>query len=758
MKTRRRPNTEGIGYNGVMPAAVPGATFRFRIHAMRNEFDEVQIEQVFNTLAEQRDSADIELITRAYEFARESHEGQKRLTGAPYIQHPVAVANIVAELGMDDASVCAGLLHDVVEDCRVSLDDLQERFGDPITRIVNGVTKITRIDFRSKKRAQAENMRKMILAMAEDIRVIIVKLGDRLHNISTLDPFPPEKQKDIAEETLHIFAPLAHRLGIQRIKWQLEDKAFRYLQPDEYRAVVRKVNKTRRQRVHEVDEVIEILKQRLTGEGIEAEIQGRPKHLYSIYTKMLKQDIDFDRIHDLMAIRVIVNTVRDCYAALGVVQNLWMPLPGMFTDYIAKPKPNRYQSLHTKVLGPRNETVEVQIRTWDMHREAEYGIAAHWQYKEGISPGTRLAEDRRGWMRQLIHLHSDMHNDEEFLESLRLDLFKDEVFVFTPAGDVIDLPVGGTPVDFAYRVHTQIGHSCAGAKVNGRLVPLDYQLQNGDICEILTSKHAKPRASWLRFVRTSHAKGRIKSALRKQDFEDNLVQGRQRLEREAHTAGLDWTAVVKSGLLEGLAAAANYKSVDEYLAAVGYGDFSAEGVIDRIRLELSQETEPEHKPPPKDVPSRGDRQTSVGVKTEGGEELLFRLSRCCSPVPGDPIVGYVTRGRGVTIHRRSCPNIRHYRQNEPGRLLEVDWDPQEGATYRARLELEAFDRVGLLNDVTSIITSHRTNITHAEVTTSADGGAKLKLELAVDHLNRLQGVMRELRQLSDVRRVRRVNA
>jgi GTP pyrophosphokinase len=725
---------------------------------MASEYDSVDIDQVLDTVGEAREEADTESITRAYKFAREAHGDQKRLTGAPYISHPLAVAHILAGLGMDDATVSAGLLHDVVEDCEVALEDVEREFGATVARIVNGVTKITRIDFRSKKRAQAGNLRKMILAMAEDIRVIVVKLADRLHNMETLQPFPPEQQREIADETLYIFAPLAHRLGMQRIKWELEDTAFRYLQPEEYRDLVRKVNKTRKQRVHEVEEVIGLLRRRLRQEGIEAEIQGRPKHLYSIYTKMLKQQIDFDRIHDLNALRVIVNTVRDCYSALGVVQNLWMPLTGMFTDYIAKPKPNRYQSLHTKVLGPRAEPIEVQIRTWDMHREAEYGIAAHWQYKEG-RPGDSDFDRKVSWLRQLHDMEADIEDDGEFLESLRLDLFKDEVFVFTPLSDVIDLPLGGTPVDFAYRVHSQVGDHCAGARVNGRLVPLSHALQNGDICEIITSKNAKPRASWLEFVRTSHAKGRIKSALRKAGFEENLSAGRARLERAAKSARLELAEINRSGVLERLAAAANYKTVEEYIAAVGYGDFSPESVVERVRDELDRDAQ---KTPaaaaPLIVPKRWERTTAEGVTALGRGDVLFRLSRCCSPLPGDPIVGYITRGRGITVHRQSCPNMNHYREHEPTRVIDVQWDPQDGATYRARIEVDAFDRVGLLNDVTGIISSHKTNITRAEVSTATDRNAKLKIELDVQDAKRLQALMREVRQLSDVRNVRRVKA
>ncbi|NCO37778.1 MAG: (p)ppGpp synthetase [Armatimonadetes bacterium CG_4_10_14_3_um_filter_66_18] len=725
---------------------------------MASQYDSVDIDQVLNTLGESRDEADTEFIIRAYEFAREAHEGQSRLTGAPYISHPLAVANILAGLGMDDATICAGLLHDVVEDCEVALGEVEGAFGATVARIVDGVTKITRIDFRSKKRAQAGNLRKMILAMAEDIRVIVVKLADRLHNMETLQPFRPEQQRSIADETLYIFAPLAHRLGMQRIKWELEDTAFRFLQPEEYRDLIRKVNKTRKQRVHEVEEVIGVLRQRLRQEGIEAEIQGRPKHLYSIYTKMLKQQIDFDRIHDLNALRVIVNNVRDCYSALGVVQNLWMPLAGMFTDYIAKPKPNRYQSLHTKVLGPRGEPIEVQIRTWDMHREAEYGIAAHWQYKEG-KPGDSDFERKVSWLRQLHDMEADIEDDGEFLESLRLDLFKDEVFVFTPASDVIDLPLGGTPVDFAYRVHSQVGDRCAGARVNGRLVPLSYELQNGDICEVLTSKNAKPRAGWLEFVRTSHAKGRIKSALRKAGFEENLSTGRARLERAAKSARLEMAEVNRSGVLERLSAAANYKTVEEYIAAVGYGDFSPESVVERVRDELDRDAQ--RTPPataPLIVPKRWERTPAEGVTALGRGDVLFRLSRCCSPLPGDPIVGYITRGRGITVHRQSCPNMSYYREHEPTRVVEVQWDPQDGATYRARIEVDAFDRVGLLNDVTGIISSHKTNITRAEVSTASDRNAKLRIELDVQDAKRLQALMREVRQLSDVRNVRRVKA
>ncbi|MCJ7822127.1 MAG: bifunctional (p)ppGpp synthetase/guanosine-3',5'-bis(diphosphate) 3'-pyrophosphohydrolase [Armatimonadetes bacterium] len=691
------------------------------------------------------------MLRRAYELAEEAHRGQKRLSGDDYVTHPLEVAKILVELEMDDATLAAALLHDVVEDTGRELEEVREKFGEEIASLVDGVTKLRRIQFDSRRERQAENLRRMLLAMAKDLRVILIKLADRLHNMRTLAALPEEQRLEVAEETLQIFAPIAHRLGIWRLKWELEDLALRHLEPKQYEEVMHLVARSREERLAAIQQAIEQLRARLAEMGIEAEIEGRPKHFYSIYQKMQKQSVDFDQILDLEALRVVVNTETECYTALGVVHSLWLPLPDMFTDYIAKPKTNMYRSLHTKTIGPHGGPMEVQIRTWAMHRQAEYGVAAHWRYKEG-RVGDLETDTKLAWLRQLLELHSDLRDPHEWLESLKLDLFKDQVFVFTPKGDVIDLPAGSTPVDFAYRIHTEVGNHCVGAKVNGRMVPLEYVFRNGDVVEILTSSRsgARPSLDWLAFAASSQAKSRIKAWYRRAQREESVVRGRERLIEECERLGVNAVETLAEKKLDELAPRLSYTSAEDLCAAVGYGDLAGETVIRRLRGE----------PPKTKRKKRAARQEQgslrVAISAGGVTDVLFRLSRCCAPVPGDTIVGFITRGRGVTVHRMDCKNVPYYSRREKDRLVPLEWTLTEQAYFPVALEVDALDRVGLMSDITAIISGRNTNILDARVRTGwKPKVARFKLTLEVKDLDHLQSIMDRVGALSDVMRVAR---
>ena len=709
------------------------------------------LQALIDRVASYNPEVDRDLLTRAYEFSADAHRGQKRLTGEGFVSHPLAVASLLAELEMDQATIAAGLLHDVVEDTGHGLDEVSAAFGGEIASLVDGVTKLRRIQFDTGKEHQAENLRRMLLAMAKDLRVILIKLADRLHNMRSLAPLPRDRKREVAQETLHILAPIAHRLGIWRYKWELEDLALRHLEPKKYHEIVRGVARTREDRLSVIQRSIGQLRARLESMGIEAEIEGRPKHFYSIYHKMQTQSVDFDQILDLEAIRVVVNTEPECYTALGVVHSLWLPLPNMFTDYIAKPKSNMYQSLHTKVIGPHGQPMEVQIRTWAMHRRAEYGVAAHWRYKEG-STGDLEAEAKLSWLRQILELHSDLRDPQEWLESLKIDLFKDQVFVFTPKGDVIDLPAGSTPVDFAYRIHSEVGNTCVGAKVNGKMIPLSYVFENGDVAEIITTSRpgARPSLDWLSFVQTSQAKGRIKAWYRREQRDESIARGKQKLHEECDRAGVAAADVLAQRALEELAPKLNYTSVEDVFAAIGYGDLSAESVVRRLRGEAP-------KPAPKKRPARKDQGSlRLAISVGGVTDLLFRLSRCCAPVPGDPIVGFVTRGRGVTVHRADCPNVSYYAKREPGRMTPLEWTLGADVYFQVVVQVEALDRVGLLTDITSIISAANTNIVQARVTTGGKPKtARFDLTLEVKDLKHLRAIMGRIAALSDVLRVER---
>jgi len=694
-----------------------------------------------------RPTADLELIEHAYHFADWAHSGQTRLSGEPYITHPWNVALIVADMGLDDPSIAAALLHDVVEDTEVEMATIVQEFGEEVARLVEGVTKLRRLQFHTFRQEQVENLRKVLVAMAQDVRVILIKLADRLHNLRTLDSLPEEKRKATALETLQIYAPIAHRLGIWRIKWELEDLAFKHLDPVAYRELARKVEKKRSERVHLIEKAIQQLQRALAEAGLEATVQGRPKHLWSIYQKMQREGVDIDRIYDLIALRVIVNTEAECYLALGVVHKLWAPLPGMFTDYIAKPKPNGYQSLHTKVVGPDGEIMEVQIRTWEMHRNAEYGIAAHWRYKEvGDEPQrkTDALDQVLAWLRELMEMNRDIRDASEFTRSVIGDLFRDQVFVFTPKGDVIDLPKGSTPIDFAYRIHTEIGHRCIGAKVNGKLVPLDYQLQTGDVVEIITSKHPKgPSPDWLRFVKTSLARNRIKRYLKEQSYAENLQRGRELLAEALEKAGLSLGEVLESGKLDELAKAYQLQNANDLLAAIGWGSVSVQSVVNKLKP-----------PAPKPRVTVVNPTEAVTLPVRKGT-LLYRLAKCCTPVPNDPIVGYISRGRGIIVHRTDCRNIIRLQEAEPERIVALDWGFPLSEPVTARLRVVAYDRIGLLSDVSNAISSKGVSIISNRSITK-DGLAYFDLGIIVPDAKTLQSVIESIQRLTDVVQVTRI--
>jgi len=706
--------------------------------------------------------ANLEWIQRAFRFSQAAHAGQKRASGCDFIEHPLAVALILAELELDVTTLVAALLHDTVEDTPVTLEQVEAEFGPEVALLVDGVTKLNQIEWRTRLEEQAENLRKMFLAMARDIRVVLIKLADRLHNMRTLAVVPREKQIAKSRETLEIFAPLAHRLGMSRIQWELEDLALRYLEPERYRELAERIPRKRAEREELARVIIDTLREKLAEAGIRADIQGRAKHFYSIYRKMYEQGKDLSQIYDLIAVRVIVDSVKDCYGALGVVHTIWRPLPGRFKDYIATPKSNMYQSLHTTVIGPQGEPFEIQIRTWEMHRTAEYGIAAHWRYKEGGKTDPEF-DAKLAWLRQVLEWQNDLRDAREFMESLKIDVFSDEVFVFTPKGDVIELPAGSTPVDFAYRIHTEIGHRCVGAKVNGRIVPLDYRLKNGDIVEILTSKgSAGPSADWLQFVRTSTARSRIRQWLKKQRRDENLERGRLLLEYEIRAHGLPLREVWRKDWLDEIAARYNLPDGDELLVAIGYGGVAAGQVAGRLRDLYRKLVAPAEKgeggaaaPAVETRPRQRQGGVGAGVRVDGLDHVLVRFSRCCNPVPGDPIVGYVTRGRGVSIHRADCAMLKASPEVEE-RLIEVTWDEVGGKSFPVAVELVCYDRVGLLSDIAAVVADTRRNILSSRTRTRRDGTAVIDLVVEVQSLEQFDHLRRQLERIRDVIKVERV--
>ncbi|HUZ48144.1 MAG TPA: bifunctional (p)ppGpp synthetase/guanosine-3',5'-bis(diphosphate) 3'-pyrophosphohydrolase [Candidatus Dormibacteraeota bacterium] len=696
---------------------------------------------------------DPQWLTRVYEVADLAHEGQRRASGESYIEHPLSVAGILAELEMDRQTIAAAILHDVVEDTMITSEQVAAEFGEEIAALVEGVTKLTRIPYQSKEDAQVENLRKMFMAMARDIRVIIIKLADRLHNMRTLSSLPPAKQVAIARETLDIYAPIAHRLGIWKIKWDIEDLCLRYLDPEPYREIVERVAKTRREREADVEEAITRLRAEFASMHVNAEIQGRPKHFYSIYSK-IKKGRDFSTIYDLTAIRIIVDSVKDCYGALGAVHSMWTPLPGRFKDYIAMPKPNMYQSLHTTVVGPQGEPLEIQIRTWEMHRTSEYGIAAHWRYKEGGGKGDQF-ENKLSWLRALLEWQKDMRDSRVFMENLKLDLFDSQVFVFSPRGDVYSMPAGGNPLDFAYAVHTDVGNHCVGAKVNGRIVPLDSQLSNGDICEILVNKsNARPSLDWLSIVKTSGAKHKIKQWFRKERREENVLAGQESLEQELARAHLR-IDLARGELIDTIAQRMSYPTATDLYAAIGFGDASAQAVANRIRDEIKSDNVVDLSKVVSKAPPRKSARKSSGVRIAGVDDVLVRLSKCCSPVPGDPIIGYVTIGRGVSVHRADCPNVA-YMNATPERILQAQWVADADQTHAVDIEVEAVDRSQLLQDIMAVFAELKTQVSSVTARVRRDTSAVTSLTVQIRDLDHLHKILTKLGALKNVRRVYRV--
>jgi guanosine-3',5'-bis(diphosphate) 3'-pyrophosphohydrolase len=689
------------------------------------------------------------LVKDAYAFAAEAHAGQVRKSGDAYIEHPLQVALILAGLQFDASTLAAALLHDVPENCDVPLDQLEARFGPEVTKLVDGTTKLGKLSLHApiaaNRARQAESLRKMLVAMAEDLRVVFIKLADRLHNMRTLKALTPEMQRSIAQETLEIYTPLAHRLGIWELKWQLEDLSFRYLEPEKYHHVANLIAARRAQRENFIAQIIKILEAELKRVGLRAEISGRPKHIYSIYQKMERYATlgkDFDDIYDLLALRILVGTVSDCYNVLGVIHSLWRPLTGEFDDFIANPKPNGYQALHTAVMCLGNVPLEVQIRTREMHHIAEYGVAAHWRYKEGEEKDLRF-EERISWLRQLIDWHRELSGTEEFLESVKTDIFIDQVFVYTPKGTIIDLPKGATPLDFAYRLHTELGNRCIGAKANGKLVPLNYQLQNGDAIVIVAAKGEKgPSRDWLNphlnYTKTSHARAKIRQWFSRQERAENIERGRELLEKEMRHLG------IKPTEREALAKMFKYDSLDDFLAAIGYGGISTH----QIALKLSAQQPPQTKPaaaPPKPPQS--------AIRVLGVENLVTHLARCCHPVPGDRIIGYVTRSRGVTIHRKDCYNVVH--EDEKERLIAVDWEPTD-SLFPVNILVEAWDRVGLIRDITTIVAEEGLNITSMSLTPEGSHKVTENFTLQARDLSQLSRIMAKIDGIRGVIGVSRI--
>jgi GTP diphosphokinase / guanosine-3',5'-bis(diphosphate) 3'-diphosphatase len=686
------------------------------------------------------------LIERAYEVARDAHKDQVRRSGDPYIAHPLGVAMILADLGLDDVTLAAALLHDAVEDTSLTLDDLLHEFGSEVTSIVDGVTKLDRLQFDSREAAQAATMRKMLVAMAKDIRVLLIKLADRLHNMRTIASLPEAKQKRIAQETLDIYAPLAHRLGIQDVKWQLEDLAFAVLHPKRYAEIEAMVLHAAGERSNYLEDVLQQVRARLAQLHIHAEVTGRPKHYWSIYEKMVVRGKEFADINDLVGVRVMVDSVKDCYGALGSIHALWRPVQGRFKDYIAMPKFNLYQSLHTTVVGPDGRPVEFQIRTTEMHRRAEYGVAAHWGYKEQRNPTEDLV-----WLQRIVDWQQETDDPAEFMQSLKIDLEQDEVFVFTPKGKVITLPTGATPVDFAYAIHTEVGHRCIGARVNARLIPLDSALQSGDTCEIFTSKveGAGPSRDWLQFVQTPRARSKIRQWFSRERRVDAIDAGRDDLVKAMRREGLPVQKLTNSPVLRGVSEQLKYADLEALQAAIGEGHVSAKAVVQRVQRELrggEEQLPVTVQRPPR---ARHRRQTGAGVHVEGLDDVMVRLSRCCTPVPGDEIMGFVTRGRGVSVHRSDCANAVSLR-SQADRVIEVEWDNDAPGNYVVGIEIEALDRSKLLRDVADVLSEHHVNILSSTSQTQPDRIARLRFEFELADPSHLDSILSSVKRIDSV--------
>ena len=735
------------------------------------EDQNVSIEEFFDSLKSYLDEKQIAFVKKAYDFAAKMHADQKRRSGEPYIIHPTQVANILAQMKMDEETLAAAFLHDVVEDTDTTLQQLKEMFGAKVAMLVDGVTKLGKIEYISKEERQIENYRKMFLAMAQDIRVVIIKLADRLHNMRTMKYMPLNKQQSISKETLEIYAPLANRLGIYTIKWELEDMAFRYRDPELYYNLVEQVRTKRKEREAMINDAMETLRQELDRVNIRCEIQGRPKNFYSIYKKMMRDHKELNEIYDLLAIRVLVDTVKDCYGTLGVVHSLWRPIPGRFKDYVAVPKSNMYQSLHTTVAFTNGQPLEIQIRTFEMHRISEYGIAAHWRYKESggssVATGsTKTYAEKLSWLRQLLEWHNDMNDSRDFVDTVKLDVFADEVFVFTPRGDVIDLPVGSVPIDFAYRIHTDVGNRCIGAKVNGRIVPLDYKLSNGDIVEVITSKQASgPSRDWINIAGSSDTRNKIKSWFKKERKEENIERGRDMLEKECKRLGYDSKEFATQEKLKTVAEKLHQPDVDGLLASLGYGGTTLTAIMSRLVdiYKLEQQKQLQSK---KDLsqllaelkPRTSNAKSSHGILVKGEDGIMVKMARCCNPVPGDPVIGYITRGSGISVHRADCPNVLSNNPEEQRRLIDVTWDVATDAVYKANIVLLVTDKPGIMVDIMMAISENKININNISSHSDKNKTATVHLGLDINNIGQLETIMNRIKRIQGVYSVERVTS
>ena len=730
-----------------------------------------ELQEILDKIKGYAPNADVTPVVKAYNLAKSAHEGVFRRSGEPYIIHPIAVANILADLELDMEVIAAGLLHDVVEDTPYTYEDIKEMFGKDIADLVDGVTKLGKIKYQTKEESQAENLRKMFLAMAKDIRVILIKLADRLHNMRTLKYMPEEKAKYKAKETLEIYGVIAHRIGISKIKWELEDLALKYIDPEGYQELANKITKKRDERQKYIDKIVKILEDKLKEVNINCEVSGRPKHFYSIYKKMKKKNKTFEEIYDLTAVRIIVDTVKDCYGVLGMVHTMWIPMPGRFKDYIAMPKPNLYQSLHTTVIGPDGDPVEIQIRTHEMHEIAENGIAAHWKYKEGITGNhdTKM-EQKLKWLRQMMEWEKDVKDPHEFLDALKEDVFNSQVYVFTPRGDVMELPAGSTPIDFAYRVHTNVGNKCTGAKVNGKIVPINYKLQNGEIVEVITSANSPgPSRDWLNIVQTPTARNRIRQWFKKEKREENIERGTEILEKEFKRYNIPYNNASIQKFLGQVAKKFNQPSLDDLIATIGYGGIATSQVMPKVRdfynKEVSrQEKEKRMQEKENKIKRNYDEQEYAkkrkkkdsGITVKGLDNILVRFAKCCNPLPGDDIVGYITKGRGVAVHRKDCTNINLDDEFIKNRLVEVEWNNPEKSKFEGEIKVIAVDRVGLLNDVIHIVSMEKLSMNGVNCRVSKDNTVNISILVEVNDINELKQLMKKIRSIPGVDEVSRM--
>lgn len=720
----------------------------------------VSFETLKENIAKYNPNSDFDFIKKAGEFAIKAHEGQNRKSGEPFVMHPYNVALILSELEMDDEAIVAGLLHDTVEDTSCTINDIKEEFGENVALLVEGVTKLGKIPYSTKQEQQVENLRKMFLAMARDIRVIIIKLADRLHNMRTLKSMPEEKQRAKAHETMEVFAPLANRLGMQKVKWELEDLSLKYLDPIAFKEISDHIDLKRAERIEYLENVKSTIQARLDEMGIKAGMSARAKHFYSIYKKMYTNNISIDEIYDLLAVRIIVDNINECYAVLGMVHELYKPIPGRFKDYIAMPKKNMYQSLHTSLIGPGGRPFEVQIRTWEMHKIAEVGIAAHWKYKEGVSGATDL-DNKLEWVRQLLEIHRDMNDAEDFIHNLKIDLFEDEVFVFSPKGAVINLPNGAGPIDFAYAIHSAIGNKTVGAKVNGKIVTLEHQLTNGDIVEIITSSNSRgPSRDWLKIVKTSQAKKKINDWFKKENREDNIIKGREMIERELKKTGIPISVLNDKKFMEPVCKKFTLSTTDDLLSTVGFGGIPLTKAFSRIKdqytkIHLEQNDTDVLEELFNATPEKKSRPSN-GIIVKGISNCLVKISRCCNPVPGDDIVGYITKGRGVSVHRTDCINMTNLNEIDAQRFIEVKWSDDQNTSYTSDLQIIANDRNGLMVDVMNTVSAAKSSIKAVNSRVTKDNLAIINITAVVSSQEQIQKLMKSLRGIESVTSVSRV--